>query len=282
MTDSHEAIDARGQSRRRWLRAMVAGASASAIIALTLVISFMDRDSASSAIIQPEGAGGSLESTTGSEQRGRELNRGLNPGASDTPADSEDLLEENPCGAEGCKPGDPLGPVAFIKGMELVSWSAGTEWWPHGALVRSVPAPDRASQESVFRFPSFRSRVPNPTKDMAGISVFYWNDRGSPFEAYFDDIRASGGIQVSVTFYPPGEHVPWSEGFFEQKAVVVRGHAARMVELRKDQNANVDWRAVRWEEPATGGTLQWEISNHPDVYTTEETLAFIEALKEVS
>lgn len=206
----------------------------------------------------------------------------VEPGGLSEPApaeDSPDRTADDGCGGDACEPGDPLGPVAYIKNMEEITWAQAADWWVHGELLRKRPAPERVPNETVFRFPSGSGRTADPATENAGVTVFYWNEEGSPYRNYFDGIFSSGGIQVSVTFYPTGEGVPWSNTSIEQEPVVVRGHPARLIELREGENSNVDWRAVWWEEAAPGGVLFWEISNHPDEYSKAETLSFIEDLQ---
>ena len=122
----------------------------------------------------------------------------------------------------------------------------------------------------------------DPTKSLSGVSVFYYNDLGSPRREYFDKIYASGGIQVSVGFHPPAFSPPYTNDRFPQEVVRVRGQVARILEIKKSEGANTDWRFVHWERPVGKGVIQWGVSNHPDLYSRDETLRFIEELQEQS
>lgn len=172
-------------------------------------------------------------------------------------------------------PADADPPPAQIAGVEEVTWTEGTAWWPHRPLLRAVPPPPSAPAESVFIVTD-----QDPSKELTPFHVVYW-DRSTPPDRF--GLRAmieAGAFQVSVTYYPPGEPLGWQG--FQDETVVVRGRTARVYESRKTERSNVNLRRVKWEDALeSGAVLQWIIYNHPDLYTLEETVAFIDALVEI-
>lgn len=181
----------------------------------------------------------------------------------------------------------PSPPWASHKWVRQVSWEAALSWWPDRPLLRALSLPKPGSEEAVFAGAPGGGTAGSPRSQYAGIFVWYQYPPRVVRTDSFNEVIEGGGYAVFVTYHPPGTVPPWTGNpllLKSQRPVVVRGHSARLMELRKEPvgDSNVDWRAIRWEESSPdGGVVQWEISTHPLKYTEQESIDFVDRLAEV-
>lgn len=164
---------------------------------------------------------------------------------------------------------------------EQVSMGRLLEWWPFRPLLRNSAT---TARESFFAASETGGTRGDPRKELAGAMVLYTSGGSDPDAADFWQLLAAGAWEVKMYHFPAGEAVTFSHDAFRKmsRTVVVRNRPARLLAVREGPQSNVTWRSVRWEEAAPGGgVVQFIISNHPDRYTDDETLQFIESLVEI-
>jgi hypothetical protein len=179
---------------------------------------------------------------------------------------------------------NPDAPVANDVRSEVVSLTQAAEWWPHGPLLRAEWVPREGSNEAVLigGSASKRGRATDPTKEMANVDVYYqFPPLTVENSSHWKLVDKGKAIWISVTFYPPGATIPFSNEIWTTKRTTVRGHVARIFETRKSDGSNRDWRLIMWDVAATSGTVQWLVGSSPVNYSEPVTLDFIERLVEV-
>lgn len=99
---------------------------------------------------------------------------------------------------------------------------------------------------------------------------------------------ANGGVNVTFWWYPD----PVTEEGQSGLRVTVRGRHARAVERRDIPprrgkkppgvvRSDVNQRWIMWQMPFKGGTLRFEVSAHPDKWSTEQMVALINDFTEI-
>ena len=159
---------------------------------------------------------------------------------------------------------------------ERVSWDEVKNWWPYRPLLRATWLPKPDGRESLFASTSSGGRSGDPRSELASVDVLYDYAPHFAESSSYSEILDAGGILIGVTYIPP-DHPEGQPGYFpdeETRVMTMRGHDVIVVE-RKPPKYNVSWRHVIWRQPTTsGGLLHWEIRNHPDRYTVNETIQF--------
>lgn len=98
---------------------------------------------------------------------------------------------------------------------------------------------------------------------------------------------ANGGVNIYYWWYP--DPVPEEQSGLR---VTVRGRPAQAKERREIPpssgpkppgvvRSNVTERLIMWQIPLKGGTLRFEVSSHPDKWSTEEMVALINDFTEI-
>lgn len=201
---------------------------------------------------------------------------------------AEDCIIINESFSSRCSPRPTMErEKPFLSNAETkrVTWASARKWWRHGELLRAEWLPrseSRESRESLYALPNGTGT--NSVTHRSSISIFYEYSSVSVDQYSYWQFVDEGGISIKVTFSQPGTPVPVDGSIVTKRArqIQVRGHRARMLELRKSKGDGNNWREVYWivflED---GGFVEWSIGNHPDLYTSETTIAFINRLASV-
>lgn len=170
----------------------------------------------------------------------------------------------------------------FIKDLKkVVTWDEAAEWWRHASLLRADRFEEEAVKEQVYALP--HGLKESPDKNRAAVSAFYGPpaftvDRVS-YWAFID----KGGISITARYFAPGTVPPFGRSVWTDREVTVRGRRASLNIMTMSSGDANNWRTIRWNVETTGGGfVQWEVGNHPDLYTDAQTVAFVDALALVS
>ena len=182
-------------------------------------------------------------------------------------------------GKDRCPPGvaTEFPDEPFIRNAESkrVSWTEALEWWEHGELLQGKLAD---ATEVIYALPN-RKKTSSLASNSA-VVTFYQKGAGVDEHSYWRFVD-EGGIEVRVTHYAPESVVPYAAPIWADKQVRVRGHMADLLELRRSGGDGNNWRTIRWRiQRSNGSTLLWQIGNHPDLYDEQQTIDFIERLRE--
>lgn len=213
----------------------------------------------------------------GDRREGGTQNGAVTPQESTSASTSERSQEKN---TESTQEDNtyPAGSVAGHPLAEIVIWEEARDWWPHGSLLRAASPPADHVEEIVAESQTGGTSG-DPKVEEAGLTVFYARREASPRTEDLVTVIEGGAFIVRVSYWP-GNLVPYSDPRWSDRKVMVRGRLADLKELNKS-NSNVNWRAIRWNDSSSQGTIQWEFSSHPIKHTEEEALDFIERLEEV-
>lgn len=185
--------------------------------------------------------------------------------------------------------GEPEGFASDAR-IEEVSWEAALRWWPYRPVLDGESAIRPGAAERLFVSSETGGRDGDPRSELSGITLVYEYPDASADDVDLQGVVDGGGLVVGVNFYPPEGPSP-SAGDLNSKPVIVRDHPAHMTEIRRDgedapaegrYQGNVDLRTVFWARPLdSGGTLRWHVANSPEEYSEQETLEWIDGLREV-
>lgn len=263
-------------SRKRWLL-LTGSIAALALLAIVLLLTTgRVRDKRTAEQVGETLANeAQLEAVSGTESP---------PGQSDPspvapPAEKEKTARNR---AGSTEPADP--PHAKQSKIERISWKDAIEWWPYRPLFQatSLPRQKPGWQEAIFAT-SDSGGMEGSAKDSGALTVIYeYPPHDAESENYFG-ILEGGGFILIAQYYPPGTVPAFTTGIYSRKArpITVRGHAARVIDHRKDQGSDVNWRDIRWEQLVKEGQIQWSIGNDITLYSEEESIDFINRLAEV-
>lgn len=177
-----------------------------------------------------------------------------------------------------CPRSDVVQTEPSFKKSSSVAWDEALGWWNHGSLLGAPSAPNPTFKEAVYALPGLRTSA---STNRSAVLVVYQNpDATVESVSYWLFINA-GGISIEVRYYADPSMVPYQKSVWKDKTVLVRGKAADLKVMRRTDGDGNDWRTVRWVETGRQGEkLLWEIGNHPDLYSDEQTISFIDGLLE--
>lgn len=158
-----------------------------------------------------------------------------------------------------------------------MTWDQALEWWPH-ALLQATWLPRGDAEEALHAFSWKGGRQGDPRETGSSLTLLYQYPPATAQIHDLDGILDGGGLSIGVRFVtsdaPPSSFPP---GYSEP--VMVRGEAGQHVEFREPE-AQDDLRIVVWTQRVDGGTGEWRISSHPDLYGERDVMDFAERMQE--
>lgn len=206
------------------------------------------------------------------KQHGAECKRRLD--AAKTPAESD--AAKRFCDEEA--PAFQEEPFSHQFGITELEQADMLVWWPHRPLLKFEHPPDGTKQRIYVQSP--KGLKGDPRREAASVMFLYQTDRASADSAGSWRLVLSGAILVNVLFLPTGQTQPLKDPLWGWKPIYVRGHPARMFEYRDEHETWRANRSVMWDEAVEGGTLNWSISVHPDLFGESDHLVLVERLIE--
>ena len=225
----------------------------------------------------------SLATSTGNkEEAGSSDTKSNEPdsGVATSPENRETVacIPVSEAGKDRCPPGvaTEFPDEPFIRNAESkrVSWEEAHDWWDHRELLQGKLA---EATEVIYALPGKKT---SSLGSNSAVVAFYQKGARVDEHSYWRFVD-EGGIEVRVTHYAPGSVVPYAAPIWADKQVRVRGHLADLLELRRSEGDGNNWRTIRWRiQQSNGSTLLWQIGNHPNLYSEQQTIDFIERLRE--
>lgn len=178
----------------------------------------------------------------------------------------------------------PDQPLITGKRWELLSWDRATAWWPYRPIFRWEPM--RPSfEEAIYAYSNEGGTHGDPSAVTASLDVFYQIPPDTVEKHSIWRVMEAGGFTVSFSYWAPGETAPvlfYSDAASTDHQVTVRGHSAWVHDMHKPRD-NRDSLRIQWNEARpNGGTLFWRIGVNPLRYSEQQTIDFINSLRETS
>lgn len=163
---------------------------------------------------------------------------------------------------------------------KVANWEEALSWWPYRPVLRSVSFPGDM-KEQLVRVPEDHRPI---ASEGAALHSYYVKPPKTVENTNYWGLMESGALSSSVTYYPRGDEAPPLQvPYRSERKIQVRGHEAVLIEMRKGDQGNRNWRQIIWNIAGPGGsTLHYQIGTDPTIWSEEATVGFVERMEEVS